>query len=77
MDKLKDGDFIDTSAFGWCEWSDEKNKKISPQQKPKSYDVNVRLTGGISSYVIAGCSILLSVVGFLMLVTMIVIQFGM
>ena len=77
MNKLKDGDFIDTDAFSWCQWPEEKNKKISLQQKAKTYDVNVRLTGGILSYVLAGCSILLSIVGFLMLITMIVIQFGM
>lgn len=77
MNKLKDGDFIDTDAFNWCQWPEEKNKKIKPQQKPKTYDVNIRITGGILSYVLAGCSILLSIVGFLMLITMIVIQFEM
>lgn len=77
MNKLNDGDFINTDAFSWCQWPEEKNKKIKPQQKRKTYDVNIRLTGGILSYVLVGCSILLSVVGFLMLLTMIVIQFGM
>jgi hypothetical protein len=76
MEKVRDGDFIDTSAFDWCKWPEEKNKKIKHQQKRKTYDVNIRLTGGILSYVLAGCSILLSVVGFLMMVTMIVIRFG-
>lgn len=76
MEIEKNSDF-DTDAFSWCQWPEEKNKKIKPQQKPKTYDVNIRITGGILSYVLAGCSILLSIVGFLMLITMIVIQFGM
>ena len=76
MEKVRDGDFIDTDAFSWCQWPEEKNKKITPNQKPKTYDVNVRLTGGILSYVLAGCSIMLSITGFLMMITMIVIQFG-
>lgn len=31
MNKVKDGDFIDTDAFSWCQWPEEpkeKKKKI-------------------------------------------------
>ncbi len=27
MNKLKDGDFIDTDAFDWCQWPEEQKEK--------------------------------------------------
>lgn len=72
MNKLKDGDFIDTDAFSWCKPQEEKKKK-----KATTYDINVNLKGGIVSIVVAACSIMLSVTGFLMLLTLMVGQLGM
>ena len=73
MNKLKDGDFIDTDAFSWCKCPDEKNQK---KKKAPTYDVNITLKGGIVSIVVAVCSIMLSVTGFLMLITLISAQLG-
>lgn len=73
MNKLRDGDFIDTDAFNWCKCQEEKKEK---KKKAITYDVNVTLKGGIVSIVVAACSIMLSVTGFLMLLTLIVGQFG-
>lgn len=71
MNKLRDGDFIDTDAFSWCKPQEEKKKK-----KATTYDVNVNLKGGIISIVVAACSIMLSITGFLMLITLISAQLG-
>ena len=33
MNKLKDGDFIDTDAFSWCQWPEEskvKTRRLNP-----------------------------------------------
>lgn len=33
MEKVKDGDFIDTNAFSWCEWPEEhkeKKRRLNP-----------------------------------------------
>lgn len=33
MNKLKDGDFIDTDAFNWCQWPEEpkeKKRRLNP-----------------------------------------------
>lgn len=33
MNKVKDGDFIDTNAFSWCEWPEEhkeKKRRLNP-----------------------------------------------
>ena len=27
MNKVKDGDFIDTDAFDWCQWPEEQKEK--------------------------------------------------
>ena len=33
MNKLNDGDFIDTDAFSWCQWPEEskvKTRRLNP-----------------------------------------------
>ena len=33
MEKVRDGDFIDTDAFSWCQWPEEpkeKKRRLNP-----------------------------------------------
>lgn len=59
MNKLKDGDFIDTDAFSWCQWPEE------PKEKKRRLNPAVLFVAGliIGCFITYGLMVLNTVLG--------------